>query len=76
MRRCIESDTKLVNRLLDQKKYVIYRCKNGLIDAATSVVVKGAHIANILVGQVFCEPPDLIGSGIRPWNSVLMKTAI
>jgi PAS domain S-box-containing protein len=58
-RRCIESDTVLVNSMLYGKKYVIYRCKNGMIDAVAPVMVRGEHVANIFSGQVFFEKPDL-----------------
>lgn len=58
-RRCIESDTILVNSMLYGKKYVIYRCKNGLIDSVAPVMVRGEHVANVFSGQVFFEKPDL-----------------
>ena len=58
-RRCIESDTVLVNSMLYGKKYVIYRCKNGMIDAVAPVMVRGEHVANVFSGQVFFEKPDL-----------------
>ncbi len=58
-RRCIESDTTLVNTMLYGKEYVIYRCKNGMIDAVAPVMVRGEHVANVFSGQVFFESPDL-----------------
>jgi PAS domain S-box-containing protein len=58
-RRCIESDTILVNTMLYGKKYVVYRCKNGLMDAVAPVMVRGEHVANVFSGQVFFEEPDL-----------------
>ena len=58
-RRCVESDTTLLNSMLYGKKYVIYRCKNGLMDAAAPVMVGGEHVANVFTGQVFFEDPDL-----------------
>ena len=58
-RRCMESDTILVNSMLYGKKYVTYRCKNGMIDAVAPVVVRGEHVANVFSGQVFFERPDL-----------------
>lgn len=58
-RRCIESDTILVNSMLYGRKYVIYQCKNGLIDAVAPVMVRGEHVANVFSGQVFFEKPDL-----------------
>lgn len=58
-RRCIESDTVLVNSMIYGKKYVIYRCKNGMIDSVAPVMVRGEHVANVFSGQVFFEKPDL-----------------
>lgn len=58
-RRCVESDTILVNAMLSGKKYVIYRCKNGMMDAVAPVMVRGEHVANVFSGQVFFESPDL-----------------
>ena len=55
----MESDTILVNSMLYGKKYVTYRCKNGMIDAVAPVVVRGEHVANVFSGQVFFERPDL-----------------
>ncbi|MGD0229565.1 MAG: PocR ligand-binding domain-containing protein [Syntrophorhabdales bacterium] len=58
-RLCVESDTNVANSLLRDKKYAIYKCKNGLMDAAAMIMVGGEHIANVFAGQVFFEPPDL-----------------
>lgn len=58
-RRCLESDTALANDLRSGGQYNVYRCKNGLVDVATPVVVEGYHIANVFIGQFFFDPPDL-----------------
>ena len=58
-RRCVESDTILVNSIMYGKKYFTYRCKNGMIDAVAPVIVRGEHVANVFSGQVFFERPDL-----------------
>jgi PAS domain S-box-containing protein len=58
-RRCVESDTSLVNRLLATREYAIYTCENGMTDAAARVMVGGEHVANVLCGQLFCRKPDL-----------------
>jgi ligand-binding sensor protein len=34
-KRCIESDTELANELRKGKKFSLYRCKNGMTDAAS-----------------------------------------
>lgn len=57
--RCTESDTVTANQLEAGKKYTVYRCKNGLVDAAAPIIVDGEHMANFFTGQFLFEPPDL-----------------
>ena len=57
--RCIESDTELALNLNEGKLFSVYRCKNGLTDAASPIIVEGKHIANTFVGQFFTSPPDM-----------------
>lgn len=56
--RCIESDTQLANRLKTGESLTIYRCRNGLMDAASPIVINGRHLANAFVGQFLLEPAD------------------
>ena len=55
---CIESDTQLANELKEGKEYTIYKCKNGMTDAASPIIVEGVHLANIFVGQFLLDTPD------------------
>lgn len=57
--RCIESDTVLANELLLGKTFSLYRCLNGLTDAASPIIIEGRHLANAFIGQFFTEEPDL-----------------
>ena len=57
-RRCLDSDTSLVESMTRGVPYAIYRCHNGLVDAAAPIMVKGVHVANVFAGQFFTEPPD------------------
>jgi PAS domain S-box-containing protein len=57
--RCIESDTDLAIKLNEGKPFAFYRCKNGLTDAASPIVVGGKHVANTFIGQFFTDPPDM-----------------
>ncbi|KPA13323.1 multi-sensor hybrid histidine kinase [Candidatus Magnetomorum sp. HK-1] len=57
--RCIESDIELALKLKENEKYSIYRCKNGLTDCASPIIINDNHVANVLIGQFFLEPPDL-----------------
>lgn len=49
-RHCIESDTKL-SAGLKTGEYKVYRCKNGMWDIATPIIISGAHLGNIFLGQ-------------------------
>jgi two-component system sensor histidine kinase/response regulator len=49
--RCIESDTDLALRLNEGKDYAMYRCKNGMTDCASPIVISGHHVANVFIGQ-------------------------
>ena len=57
--KCIESDTTIANNLKEGEKYSLYRCKNGLYDAASPIIVEGQHTANAFVGQFLITPPDI-----------------
>ncbi|MBL7105401.1 MAG: PocR ligand-binding domain-containing protein [Bacteroidales bacterium] len=57
--KCIESDTVLANKLLVGQKYVIYKCRNGLVDAAAPIIIEGEHMANLFIGQILFNPPDI-----------------
>ncbi|MHC1728928.1 MAG: PocR ligand-binding domain-containing protein [Syntrophobacteraceae bacterium] len=57
--RCIESDTVLANELLHGKTFSLYRCPNGLTDAASPIIIEGKHLANAFIGQFLTEKPDL-----------------
>lgn len=58
-KRCHESDTSLAGSLSKGDKYNVYRCRNGLVDVATPVIVNGRHMANFFTGQFFIEKPDV-----------------
>lgn len=57
--KCIKSDTILANFLKQGENYSLYRCQNGLTDAASPIVIHGQHIANAFVGQFLLNPPDI-----------------
>jgi len=56
---CKESDTCLASTV-KEGEYALYKCKNGLWDLVTPIVVSGRHIANFFIGQFFFddEVPD------------------
>ena len=57
--RCIESDTCLSKEMRLGRHYSIYRCRNGLTDCASPIIIEGQHIANLYIGQFLLEPPNL-----------------
>jgi len=57
--RCIESDTELAVKLQDGQDFTMYKCKNGMTDCASPIIVEGQHLANVFIGQFHLGPPDL-----------------
>jgi ligand-binding sensor protein len=57
--RCIESDTELAIKLQDGQDFTMYKCKNGMTDCASPIIVEGRHLANVFIGQFHLGPPDL-----------------
>lgn len=57
--RCIESDTELALQLQEGQDFTLYKCKNGMTDAAAPIVVEGRHLANVFIGQFHVTLPDL-----------------
>ncbi len=56
--RCLRSDTILANQLANQERYALYVCENGMVDAATPIIIGNEHIANLFIGQFFLETPS------------------
>jgi len=56
--RCVESDTRLACQLKEGEQFSLYRCHNGLTDAASPIMIAGRHVGNVFIGQFFLEPPD------------------
>lgn len=56
---CIESDTVLASQLRQGEKYIVYSCKNGLVDIAVPIIVGEIHVGNFFTGQFFTEKPDI-----------------
>ena len=56
---CIVSDTELANKMLEVEKFHFYKCRNGLVDVAIPIIIRGEHIANLFTGQFFFEEPDI-----------------
>ena len=58
-KRCIASDTELGNKLEDGENFTSYKCKNGLIDCASPIIIDDKHVANFFIGQFLVNEPDM-----------------
>lgn len=57
-KRCNASDI-LINKELYNKEYAIYKCENGLMYMAAPIVIRGNHVANLVVSQFLYKQPDM-----------------
>ena len=58
---CLESKRNALNQLDIPGKSSVEYGDNGLVNCVTSIKVKGTHIASLVTGQIFLEPPDIEG---------------
>jgi PAS domain S-box-containing protein len=56
--RCTESDAHLAMELREGREFAMYRCKNGMSEAAAPIIVDGRYLANIFIGHYHLSPPD------------------
>lgn len=56
---CQKSKNRLVSQLSSVGQSVYSHCDNGVVMGCTSIVVDQEHIADLFIGQLFFEPPDL-----------------
>lgn len=52
---CKESKRIIYNH----NKYTVVKCKSGLINAIFPVYMNDEHVANLVIGQIFFEEPDI-----------------
>lgn len=57
-KECIKSDTKFKKKMEAGNAFAIYNCPFGLVNASSPIIITGQHVANVIAGQVFLEPPD------------------
>lgn len=58
LQRCVESDLELESQLNSDQPFSVHRCRNGLTDAVSPVIIEGQHVANVFVGQFLLDKPD------------------
>jgi PAS domain S-box-containing protein len=56
---CRLSNIYLTEQLQELKELNVHCCKNGLIDGATPIIIRGEHLASLFTGQVLFEKPDI-----------------
>jgi anti-anti-sigma regulatory factor/ligand-binding sensor protein len=57
--RCLKSDAYIAKHLETGEEYVVYECANGLVDAASPIIVDEEHLGSVFVGQFLYESPDV-----------------
>ncbi|WML35418.1 PocR ligand-binding domain-containing protein [Clostridium sp. OS1-26] len=57
--RCTESDKCAFQPFAREEKIISYKCKNGLIEMGTPIIIEGKFIAIIYAGQLLFEEPDI-----------------
>ena len=56
---CTESDIHFNAALVKgNERHILYRCGNGLYDAASPIIIEGQHLGNFFIGQFLLESPD------------------
>ncbi len=55
---CTESNIQLTAALRELRALNVERCRHGLVDGATPIIVRGVHVASLATGQILFEEPD------------------
>jgi AraC-like DNA-binding protein/ligand-binding sensor protein len=58
LRACYAEDHRHLQQAVAERKGIYYLCHAGLIDIVVPIYVRGAHVANMICGQVLPEPPS------------------
>jgi len=58
-KHCKSSGRILTTGLNTPGEIKICHCENGLVDGCTPIIIEGKHLANLVTGQIFFEPPDI-----------------
>lgn len=56
---CKQSTAELTENLKALREMNVRHCANGLVDGATPIIIRGAHVADLASGQILFEKPDL-----------------
>ncbi|MFO8111634.1 MAG: PocR ligand-binding domain-containing protein [Desulfosalsimonadaceae bacterium] len=66
-RNCLKSSEAMAERFKEDCPHIVWKCPNGLYDAAAPVIVDGEHIASLFTGQFLMVRPDI--SDIEQFSS-------
>lgn len=56
---CVQSNLNLTSKLNTKNAINIDKCKSGMVDGATPIIIDGVHIANLFTGQVLFSEPNI-----------------
>lgn len=59
LKKCIESGTRICDKLKAGERQSSHICLNGLVDIAVPIYIEGEHLANLFTGQFFFKPPNM-----------------
>ena len=57
-KNCLQSDTVLANRIIKGEAFSIYKCLNGMTDAAVPININGEQFGTLFIGQFLLQEPD------------------
>ncbi|WP_411681692.1 EAL domain-containing protein [Clostridium thailandense] len=57
--RCYNDEKIVVEKMTEEKEYIIHKCKNGLEQIVVPIRIDGCYLANIFASQMFLEEPNL-----------------
>ena len=56
---CRDSNIQLTEHSKELQELSIKKCRNGLVDGVTPIVIRGKSIAYLITGQILFEKPDI-----------------
>lgn len=57
-KNCIESDT-ILTKQIPEGEFQLYKCRNGMWDMATPIIIGDRHMGNLFIGQFFFDDEEV-----------------
>lgn len=85
LKRCQESNDKVSERIKKGETYIIYQCKNGLVEIWIPIIINDHHFATVVAGQFLFNKPDMdyfkgqaemFGFDIKDYLSKIQKVPV